>query len=250
MFAWAVSRDIIAASPCAGVKPPAAETSRDRVLSDDELKTVWRACDKVGWPFGPMVKLLALTAQRRDEVAEMRWSEIDFKARTWTLARERVKNDQTHVVPLSDAAIEILQALPEIKGKGEHDFVFTTTGATPVAGFSRAKNRLDGAILESVDRAPDHWTFHDLRRTAASGMARLGVNLPVIEKVLNHTSGSFAGVVGIYQRHSFAEEKMTALQTWGRYLNQLVNDSTAAPKVTELSNERQKRARRRVAHVR
>jgi integrase len=95
----------------------------------------------------------------------MRWSEIDFDARTWTLVRERVKNDQAHVVPLSDAALEILRALPRIRGDG--NFVFTTTGASPVAGFSRAEDRLDDAIAESREAALEHWTFHDLRRTVA-----------------------------------------------------------------------------------
>ena len=106
LFNWCVARDIIAASPCAGVKPPTAERSRDRVLSDDELRLVWRAADKIAWPFGLLVKLLALTGQRRDEVAKMRWDELDLEAGLWTLPRERVKTDQPHEVPLSAACCE------------------------------------------------------------------------------------------------------------------------------------------------
>jgi integrase len=195
------------------------------VLTDDELRTIWHACDKIGWPFGPMVKLLMLTAQRRDEVAEMRWSEIDIDAKTWTLARERVKNDQAHVVPLSDAAIEVLGSLPRVKGKG--DFVFTTTGDSPIAGFSRAKDRLDDAVSETLPSALERWTFHDLRRTAATGMARLGIDLPVIERVLNHISGSFGGIVGVYQRHNFADKQRGALQAWGRFVDNLVTPAHA-----------------------
>jgi integrase len=225
MFAWAASRDMIGASPCVGVKPPASETARDRVLTDDELRTIWQACDKIGWPFGPMVKLLMLTAQRRDEVAEMRWSEIDIDARAWTLTRERVKNDQAHVVPLSDAAINVLASLPHVKGKS--DFVFTTTGDSPIAGFSRAKDRLDDATTEANLPPLEHWTFHDLRRTAATGMARLGIDLPVIERVLNHTSGSFGGIVGVYQKHNFADKQRSALQAWGRFIGNLMTPAPA-----------------------
>ena len=218
MFAWAVERDITVASPCVGVKAPAIERSRDRILSDDELRAVWRAADDEGWPFGGIVKLLILTGARRDEVGKMRWSELDLEGRLWTLPRERVKNDTEHAIPLSDAAVALIEALPRI-GRG---FVFTTNGKTPYNSYTRGKARLDRAIKS------EPWTLHDLRRTAASGMARLGVNLPVIEKVLNHKSGSFAGVVGVYQRHDFGNEKRNALETWGRFVTSLVTDAPAA----------------------
>jgi integrase len=214
MFAWAVARDIIAASPCAGVKPPSPEQPRDRVLNDDELRLVWLAADQIGWPFGPLVQLLALTGQRRDEVARMRWEEIDLENRLWTLPTERTKNNKRHEVPLSVPAVDILKSAPRLAGS---DLIFTTNGATPVSGYSKAKRALDALL------APDtpHWTLHDLRRTCASGMARLGINLPVIEKVLNHASGSFAGIVGVYQKHSFADEKRRALEAWGRHIQKL-----------------------------
>jgi integrase len=211
LFNWCVAQDILSASPCAGVKPPTAERSRDRVLSDDELRLVWQAADQVGWPFGPLVQLLALTGQRRDEVGRMQWSEIDIEKRLWALPAGRVKNNQLHQAPLSDAALDVLKGAPQIAGS---PFVFTTNGIAPSSAYSKNKRRLD-ALLPSDLPA---WRLHDLRRTAASGMARLGINLPVIEKVLNHASGSFAGIVGVYQRHSFADEKRQALERWGAFV--------------------------------
>ena len=213
LFNWALERDLISASPCAGVKPPADEHSRDRVLTDDELRSVWNTSGEMGWPFGPAIQLLILTGQRREEVAGMRWSELDLKAKQWTLPRERVKNDTGHDVPLSQAAIDILKAVPRISGS---EFVFTTTGESSISGFSKFKERLDTNI------GFDDWRVHDLRRTVASGMARLGTALPVIEKVLNHTSGSFRGIVGVYQRHTFADEKRHALDAWAAHVGRII----------------------------
>jgi integrase len=213
LFNWALERDIISISPCAAVKSPAAERTRDRVLSDDELRTVLIAADRVGGRFGPLVRLLALTGQRRSEVAHARWEEIDIENRLWTLPSERVKNNRPHTIPLSGAVISILRAIP----RGASPYVFTTNGTSPSEGFSKGKRRLDALL---PDMAP--WRLHDLRRTCASGMQRLGINLPVIEKVLNHVSGSFAGIVGVYQQHSFSEEKKQALEAWGRHVESLM----------------------------
>lgn len=234
MFVWATSRDIITTSPCAGVSPPSPEHSRDRVLNDDELRLIWRATDKIGWPFGPMVQTLILTLQRRDEAAGMNRNELRSVDRLWIIPRERVKNGRAHEVPLSAAAIELIEGQPRI---GNSSLVFTVTGKTPVSGFSHAKARLDEEIvklqkadaincgLDPSDVVPlPHWTVHDLRRTGATGMARLGVNLPVIEKILNHTSGSFRGVAGVYQRHSFADEKRKAMELWSNFVFDLVRN--------------------------
>ena len=236
MFSWAVSRDIIAASPCANIQPPTRENSRDRVLSDDELRLVWRGAEAIGWPFGPMVQLLALSLQRRNEVAEIDCKEIDRRQQLWVIPQERVKNGQEHEVALSPAALEILDGLPKIGHNSGGSLVFTTTGEKPVSGFSRAKRRLDAEILklqkaDAAERGDDPdkvepipgWRLHDLRRTGASGMARLGINLPVIEKILNHTSGSFGGVAGVYQRHSFSDEKRKALEAWASFLQSTVS---------------------------
>jgi integrase len=213
LFNWAMERYRVDANPCSGVKPPSREKSRDRVLTDDELKAVWKAADELAWPFGRIVQLLILTGQRREEVAGTTWGEFNLETRVWKLPRGRVKNDAGHDVPLSVEAIELIQGLPRLSGC---DLVFSTTGESAVSGFSKAKDKLD----EKADVR--NWRIHDLRRTVASGMARLGVNLPVIEKVLNHSSGSFAGIVGVYQRHSFADEKRQALEVWARFVTNLV----------------------------
>ena len=224
LFNWCLARDVITTSPCASVEPPAAETSRERILTDDEIKRLWAATEAEGWPFGPLVRMLLLTGQRLGEVSGMRWDEINLEAKLWTLPGARVKNGNKHEVPLSDVALEILKALPRIKtAKG---FVFTTTRGVAVSGFSRAKDRLDAAIA-GEGQPIDHWTFHDLRRTMASGMARIGIQLPVIEKILNHTSGTFRGVVGVYQRHSFADEKRVALQAWASFVQTTVTGEKA-----------------------
>ena len=229
MCGWAVERGIASANPCDGVKAPAAERSRDRVLDDRELASVLRACDRMPGAFGSLFKLLALTGQRRDEVADMRWSEIDFDARLWTIPKERVKNGVAHAVPLSAAALAVLAALPRI-GDGTADLVFTTNGRTPVQGFGKAKNRLD--LATSADGGPlAPWRLHDLRRTAATGMARLGVMLPVVERVLNHTSGTFGGVAGVYQRHDFAAEKREGLDRWGQHIERLTGQSEVSQRV-------------------
>src|SRR5262249_42459914 len=137
MCNWALERDMLSVSPCAGVKPPSKERKRDRVLKDHpELHDVWVAADQLGFPFGPLTKLLILTAQRRDEVRGMRWSEINATGDLWTLPAGRVKNARGHTVPLSGAAREILASLPRFAGP---DFVFTTNGTTPVSGFAKIK---------------------------------------------------------------------------------------------------------------
>ena len=235
MFNWAVSRDIVLASPCVGVVAPTKEISRDRILTDAELRLVWLASQKLDWPFGPQVRMLILTLQRRDEVTGMRRSEIN--GRVWTLPKERVKNSREHQVPLAPAATTLLDGLPVI-GRGE--YVFTLTGNSPSVGFDGCREQFDAEILalqkqDAIERGDDpdevqplpHWTLHDLRRTGASGMARLGIPLATIEKVLNHTSGSFGGIVSVYQRHTYADEMRDALEKWADFIQRLISSSTA-----------------------
>ncbi|ESY72551.1 DNA integrase [Mesorhizobium sp. LNHC252B00] len=241
-FNWAVSKDILTTSPVAGMAPPTdmqdeAARRRDRTLmrvatvpdsADDELRWLWRACEVEGYPFGPLTQLLVLTGQRRSEVGDMTWNEIDLDKRQWTIPGPRTKNGKPHMVPLSDAALSIIEKLPRIEGKA--GYVFTTSGKTPVSGYSRMKLRLDRLLLEAAQESRDEpvsiadWRLHDLRRTVAAGLQRLGISLPVTEKVLNHTSGSFAGIVGVYQVHDYAEEKAAALQGWGRFVTGLVSN--------------------------
>ena len=183
LFKWVLDEELIAADPTARVRKVVKETDRDRTLSDDEIRLFWDGCNKLGWPFGQMFKLLLLTAQRRDEVADAEWSEIDVDRRLWTIPREKAKNDRAHEVQLSALATEILHSLPTPGGR----YVFTTSGERPVSGFSKSKERLDRNMLELLraelaaagkdpdQAAIDDWILHDLRRTAATGMARLSI---------------------------------------------------------------------------
>jgi integrase len=228
---WAVARGIIDRSPCEGVSAPSPETRRDRVLTDAEMRVVWVACGALGWPFGHVVRLLMLLGARRDEVAGMEWTELDLDARTWTLPAARTKNKRDHVIPLSEAALDIIKPLPRVESRR---FVFSTTGRTPVSGFSKAKAEIDKAIVEIVkqqagDEASSlpHWTLHDIRRSVATDLQKLGVRLEVTEAVLNHVSGSRGGIVGVYQRHSWADEKRAALDAWARRLEAIVSGASA-----------------------
>jgi integrase len=231
LFNWALDRDIIKTSPMPK-SAPAPEQARDRVLSPDEIRVVWRGLESIGWPFGDIGKLLLLTGARRDEIAAGAWAEIDLEAKIWTVPAARSKNGEPHEIPLSDMAVDILKGLPRIDGKP--GFVFTTTGRSPVSGFSKAKAAIDAAVLEMLeaggeDRAPlPHWTFHDLRRTVATNLQQLGVRLEVTEAVLNHTSGSRAGIVGVYQRYKYTAEKRQALDAWARRLEMIVSGPDAS----------------------
>jgi integrase len=217
---FAVERGVLDVSPIAGIKAPAPETPRDRVLSDDELKAVCEAADALEPVYAGFIKLLILTGQRLREVSEMEWTEIDLDAKLWTLPGKRAKNGVEHTVPLSDQTVEILKALPRFAGS---DFVFTINGRRPIRGTHLVKRRIDKLAPPTPP-----WVLHDIRRTVASGMARLGVNLPVIKKLLNHVSGSFAGIVGVYQRHSFADEKRAAVETWARHVQGLLSGEAPA----------------------
>ena len=213
---WAIERGLIAASPVANVRAPGKETSRDRVLTYDEIVKVWGACDGLGYPFGGFTRLLLVTGQRRDEVARMKWSDLDLDNRLWTLPREQTKSDRAHEVPLSDLAIEILEGLPRV---GEHIFTSGRRGDKPVSGFSVAKRRLDKAS------GVNGWRLHDLRRTCASGMARLNIAPHVVEKVLNHSTGTFSGVAGVYNRYGYLDEKRDALEIWARKIEALIRET-------------------------
>jgi integrase len=231
LFRWAVGRGIIEANPMANLPKPGAPVRRDRVLSDAELAAVWQAASATTWPFGPIFRLLILTGARRDEVGALRWSEIDGD--TIRLTGERTKNDEPHDVPLSAEAAEIIANLPRMAGS---DFVFSTTGRTPVSGWSRAKTLLDRAAAETAGTPIAPWRIHDLRRTVATGLQRLGTGLQTIEAVLGHVSGSRGGIVGVYQRHSFADEKRAALDAWSRHVASLAGERVG--NVAEISSVR------------
>jgi integrase len=222
LFKFYVKRQSLLTSPAALVDAPAAEESRDRTLSHAEVKAVWQAADAAAYPFGRLVQLLLLTGARRDELREAPWAEFDLDGDTpyWSLPGDRVKNGNEHSVPLSSWAKQILGGMPRIKGRG---LLFTTTGETPYSGLSKAKRALDTAS------GVTGWTLHDLRRTAATGMAeKCGVQPHIIEAALNHVSGeSKRGVAGIYNRARYADDIRRALQAWADYVDALVNYNAA-----------------------
>ena len=223
LYSWAVSRDRLQGSPCAGVKPPMAERARDRILTDDEVRWFWQATGEIGFPFGPLFRLLLLTGQRRDEVGQMRWAELD--GASWSIPGSRTKNGEPQLVHLSDPVLVALASMPRIKGSR---FAFTTNGETAVSGFSRAKARLDNRMAELAGTEVPHWKLHDLRRTASSGMARCGVDLVVAEKALNHISGSLGGIAGVYNRYTYADEMRRAWEAWAALLVEIVGEDGGA----------------------
>jgi integrase len=222
LFVWAVGRGILETNPMQNLPKPGEETSRDRVLSDDELIKVWRAAETLGYPYGPAFQLLILTGARREEIGALRWSEIVDGA--VHLEGSRTKNGEPHIIPLSSPARAILGAFHRTAGDG---FVFTTTGHA-LKAWSNAKGKVD----EVSGIAP--WRTHDLRRTAATGLQRLGVALAVTESVLGHTAGSRGGIIKVYQRHSYAAEKASALEAWGAHVTALI-EGQASGKVLPFS---------------
>lgn len=215
LFNWMVEEDYFQVSPMANMKLPRAlrKVERDRVLSDSEIKRLWAAWDEMGWAFGPAFKLMLVTGQRRDEVAGMAWAEIQLDQALWVIGRERTKSDRLNEVPLSDLAVEIINSIPQI----DDDLVFATRrGGNPISGFSKAKRRLD-----HLSGLRD-WRIHDLRRTAATGMVRLGVPQLIVGKVLNHASRSLSGVTGIYDRHGYLDNKREALTAWSQHLREII----------------------------
>lgn len=220
-FNWCVGRGYLAASPMAKLRPPPKARDRDRVLDDDELARILVTARSMHYPYGPIIQLLILTAQRRNEVAGMRWSEIDLAAGEWSLAADRTKSARRHVVPLSAVAIGVIRGLPNL----HDDLLFPARGRDDiVSGFSKWKVQIDK--LSGVD----DWRVHDLRRSTATGMARLGVAPHVIERLLNHTRGTFGGVAGVYNRFGYLPEIRAALEQWADHVQSLttraVDDGT------------------------
>lgn len=204
LFNWAADRGICPFSPMAGMKRADLRYKpRDRVLSIEEIRAVWNAAEEMGYPFGPIVQLLILTGQRRSEIANIQRSWINPEYMHFEVPASEYKTGVPHVVPLTSKSQLILQNQPLWNGG---DFVFSSTnGRTPSSGFSKAKLRIDKAC----DLEP--WTFHDLRRSVATHMARIGIIQEHIERVLGHT---IVGVAGTYNRYSYLEEKQKALNLW------------------------------------
>jgi integrase len=231
-YSWAMPRlDRLEANPCRDAGKPPKPPSRDRVLSEAELRALWKAAAAEPAPFGPGIRLLLLTLQRRDEVFSAHRAEFDLEAKLWTIPADRAKNGIAHLVPLAPAAVAELEHLLAKAGDGK---LFPARGKKASAagqtasGFSRAWERIRGAVEQELKGPVERFTIHDLRRTGATGMQRLGIRLEVTEAVLNHISGTRAGIVGIYQRHQFTEEKRHALNAWEAELGRIVAPKRAA----------------------
>jgi integrase len=224
-FNWLLARDRLTISPVTGAERPHKEEKRQRVLLDTEYRPLWDACEG-DEPFGSACRILILSGARREEVSAMRWSELDFERRVWVLPPERTKNGRKFELPLPAQAWDILAGLPQIDGA---DYVFTTNGRNSIGGgWDKAKRRLS----ERAGIDPAAWRLHDLRRTAASGMQRLGVRVEVIERALNHVSGVYRGVAGIYQTDPLLDDVRAGLQRWA--------DHVAAEKLTKVVRLRPK----------
>jgi integrase len=252
LFSWAMKeRGIIEVNPLRAMAKPDAPKARERVLADVDLADLWRATDTLAQPFGSFFRLLVLTAQRRSEVAGMVWAELDRETKTWVIPAARAKNKAAHLVPLTDAVIAELDRLAlavQLKARindldgtqwPKLGHVLTTTGRTPISGITKAKDALDKAIGEArgteEEPAPlEAWRIHDLRRTVATGFQRLGVRFEVTEAVLNHVSGSKAGVAGIYQKHHWQDEKRSALDAWAKHVAAITAGEGKADNVVPL----------------
>ena len=228
-YAWAEKRGKVADNPFEKIPIATGTVSRDRVLSDDEAGRVWNAALAMPQPWGPLIRLLMLSLARRDEVAGMRWSEISADGATWTIPPARMKRGQAHVLALSDAARAALASVTRIKGQ---DLVFTTTGKTPVSGFTKAKAALDKAAKVNG------WRLHDLRRTGASALAAMGFNGIVADKLLAHQPAALSAVARVYQRHDYAAEKAKAWEAWGAHVARCASGNPASDKVADFAAHR------------
>ena len=223
-FRWCVGRAVIDFSPAEGIVSSYRETSRDRVLTDDELTAIILAARETSRPYGPILEFLALTGQRREEVAELQWNEIDEETHTWSIPGSRTKNKKAHIVHLSEQAWTVVETCPA------GDFVFATSRGKHFQGFRKGKEKLDE--LSGITG----WRLHDLRRTVVSGMARLGVPPHVADKVLNHQAGTISGVAAVYQRHDFLAERKDALDRWGAHVEQIVGGKHVPLRLTEAAD--------------
>ena len=209
-FRWCVSRAVVDFSPAEGITSNYRETSRDRVLTDDELAAIIIAGRQLKSSYGGIVEFLVLTGQRRQEVTRLKWEELDEKGRTWTIPGSRTKNKKAHIVHLSEPAWRVVAPRPR------ESFIFGTSGTKHFQAFSKSKRELD-KLCSVVG-----WRLHDLRRTVVSGMARLGVPPHVADKILNHQEGTISGVAAVYQRHDFLVERKEALDRWGAHVEHIV----------------------------
>lgn len=218
MFGWAMDRGDLDSNPMAKTPRPKPSAGRERVLDDDELRRVWNGAEKMDHPYGRLVQMLALMGQRRGEVGGMRWDELDFDRLVWEVPRDRTKSGRGNIVPLTPLMIEIVRNMPRLG-----DLVFSVSGDNELGNHSKLKLRLDAIIGEAglnTDTPVEPWTLHDLRRTAATGLQRLGVLSDLVEVTQGRTKKLGAGQA--YQRYDYLEEKREALGLWDTHVRELV----------------------------
>jgi integrase len=219
MFSWAMREGLALSNPVANTNKR-EEKTRNRVLSEAELRAIWQTLDDMD-NYAVIIKLLILTGQRAGEIAGLRWSEIDFHRNLICLPASRTKNNRPHNIPIAPGVRALLQPRECTSG---HDPIFTTRGER-FRDWSRHKHLLNARITEATGQDLQHWTPHDLRRTSATGMAEIGIQPHIIEAVLNHVSGHKSGIAGIYNRASYEGEKAAALVRWDEYIRSVVEGS-------------------------
>lgn len=210
LFNWSVEQGILEMSPYAGAAQPAKNNDRERFLSDEELRKVWKSSREVNPQYEAIIKLLILTGQRLNEVCGMRYEDLNFEDNIWSIPASMTKSKKKHEVPLTRTAMEVIKVIP----RTHQVYVFPARGKNrPTTCSSKWKKQLD-----DISGVSD-WKQHDLRRTVSTGMARSVKILPhVIEKVLNHSTGVLGGIAGVYNRSKYEEEKLGALQRWEEYI--------------------------------
>ena len=223
LFSWAIDQRAygLEFSPCDKLKPTkiiGKKIARTRVLGDDEWRALWRATEAMGYPYGPLLRMLALTGQRKSEVAEARWPEFDLAAKLWVIPASRMKMGAAHVVPLTDDVLELLRSLPRFSD-GPHLFS-TDRGVKPVNGFGQAKTKLDRLTATELGRAVEPFVIHDVRRSMRTGLSALpGVPDLVRELVIAHTK---PGLHKVYDLHVYEAEKRHALELWAAPLRNTI----------------------------
>lgn len=223
-YTWAMpSLDRLVANPCRDAGRPSKPKSRDRVLTEEEIRALWLATADLAPNWRAGVRLLLTTGQRRDEVFSADRAEFDFAEAIWTIPADRAKNDLAHIVPLSGPALEIAEGVPELEGSDKL-FPSRTNPETGPSGFSKMMKALRAALDKHLGRQAEHWTLHDLRRTVATGLQRLGIRFEVTEAVLNHVSGAKGGIAGVYQRHEWRDEKRHALEAWAAEVDRILHN--------------------------
>lgn len=222
MFNWACERGELTQSPMDRMALPKGPAARERYLDDAELAALWRASLHFDHPYASLVRSLILLGQRRDEVGGMTWGELDIPSATWTLRGDRTKNAKQHIVPLSRQALAELKQSPFEEG-----YLFSITGERPLQNWSKLKRKLDPLFDEEAKKAelakPERWTLHDLRRSVATGMQRIGEHADVVEAFSNREVRG--GTSGRYQRHAYEQEKRAAAQRWADHVEALVSKS-------------------------